>query len=339
MTQPRAVDSPTAQELLDAESLAYEQSAEQQVTAQYAAQVAAAVAVIVAAVAAIQATMGLAAMSSAVLERIRALIVRELFKPVPDMNKLLGRWIMRGSVLGVRQAARREGLTFGAAAVAGLQLEGIGQDESLTDFLAQLDTRARREQDKAALLARTLDLRDESNVTTVIAQASHAVEQAKADVRWLANRAVNAGTAALAERLGMDLVWVAERNACLHCLAYSGLTTSPGQDFPTGLTFADKPINTRPVPYPPLHPNCRCRVRLSGPTDTAPAALRREAERSVARGWSGYASERARLSAADRLVSRAAGTRLPRTVVARARRDVARRRFSQRQAARTTLRA
>jgi hypothetical protein len=58
-----------------------------------------------------------------------------------------------------------------------------------------------------------------------------------------------------------------------------------------------------------------------------PAALRREAERTVARGWSDTDSKVKRLSAADRLLAHSI---LPKTVKARARADVTAGTFSTR---------
>jgi hypothetical protein len=84
-----------------------------------------------------------------------------------------------------------------------------------------------------------------------------------------------------------------------------------------------------PLMGPPRHPNCRCRLRIIAADNTmVPEALRREAERSVARGWSGHDSRRSRLAAADRLVRHA--NRLPRTVNERAAKNVAAGSFSTR---------
>jgi hypothetical protein len=60
-----------------------------------------------------------------------------------------------------------------------------------------------------------------------------------------------------------------------------------------------------------------------------PEALRREAQRSVARGWSEYASEPARLRAASRLVQQGA-TLLPKSVIETARDAVLARTFAER---------
>lgn len=127
---------------------------------------------------------------------------------------------------------------------------------------------------------------------------------------------------------GMRVVWWSERTACKVCLALSGQVADPntGLGFDEFATFG-KPGSApdvwppgMPLMAPPRHPGCRCRLRIISDKDTTlPAALRREAERSVARGWSDYASKAKRLSAADRLL---AHSMLPKTVKARARADV-----------------
>lgn len=135
---------------------------------------------------------------------------------------------------------------------------------------------------------------------------------------------------------GLRVVWVAERNACLTCLALSGQVADPNagggfNEFASFSPHGAPPVwpPGMPLTSPPRHPHCRCRLRIITVDNTAvPDALRREAQRSVARGWSDYDSRRARLTAADRLVSRA--NRLPKTVNERARRDVRRGSFSRR---------
>lgn len=136
---------------------------------------------------------------------------------------------------------------------------------------------------------------------------------------------------------GLRVVWVAERNACLTCLRLSGTVIDPnsGTGFDEDATFGAPGSAPavwppgRPLMAPPRHPNCRCRLRIIAASNTlVPQALRREAERSVARGWSDHASRRSRLNAAERLLDR--GSRLPKTVQERARRDVARGTFSTR---------
>lgn len=134
----------------------------------------------------------------------------------------------------------------------------------------------------------------------------------EAAVRWAVNNAANKGVERAVKELpeSVVLMWVPERNACLHCLAYAGRTAVPGKDFPKGLTFGDKPLNIS-VRTPPLHPNCRCSITPwdtdvagEGPLD-APDALKREAERSVLRGWTNDSqSQASRVRAAEKLLKK-----------------------------------
>jgi hypothetical protein len=155
--------------------------------------------------------------------------------------------------------------------------------------------------------------------------------------RTAANEAATAAAVETARVNGVGLLWVAERDACVHCLAYAGETTKPGALFPNDLTYGDKPL-TQPEERhkgligPPLHPNCRCTVR---PFEVEwdpelPAALKREARRSVALGFKlDSEPSSVRLRAADRLLS-SGKAGLPKTVTARAKRAVAAGRFADR---------
>ena len=123
-------------------------------------------------------------------------------------------------------------------------------------------------------------------------------------------------------------VWVAERNACLHCLAYSG-EVDVGSGYLSGLSYGRNPLDTvGPVLRPPLHPNCRCRQWLYATEDVGSAvtSLKREAARSVLRGWSGPSeSNTVRINAAKDLLAN--GTTLPKSVQDYARRAVERGEF------------
>lgn len=136
---------------------------------------------------------------------------------------------------------------------------------------------------------------------------------------------------------GLRVVWVAERDACLVCLALSGSVIDPnsGAAFDEEATFgafgSAMEVWPRGMPLmsPPRHPNCHCRLRIIAASNVAvPAALRREAQRSVARGWSGSDSKVQRLNAADRLLKH--GSTLPKTVQHRSRTDIGRGQFSDR---------
>jgi hypothetical protein len=141
-------------------------------------------------------------------------------------------------------------------------------------------------------------------------------------------RAGNEGSTAVADAAKLPTVWVAEVNACVTCLAYSGRTADPGDDFPAGLTYGRRSSVTEPVGFPPAHPHCRCTVEpLNDPSYAA--ALRREADRSVLRGFSLESESMAtRIDAAERLLNR--GVTAPKSVLAYARAAVKRGEFTTR---------
>lgn len=162
-----------------------------------------------------------------------------------------------------------------------------------------------------------------------VAHAHAAASGLERTARWAVNRASNTGAAAVVASLNASALWVAERDACVHCLAYSGKVAAPGEEFPGGLTFGKKPLTTESLPHPPLHPNCRCRITpWSGSKDGVgdvqlPDALEREARRSILRG-DALESEAPsiRVAAAKDLL--AAGSGLPKAVESKARRAVRR---------------
>lgn len=134
------------------------------------------------------------------------------------------------------------------------------------------------------------------------------------------NRGGNAGVLRVASVARLPVVWVAETDACVHCLAYSGQVAEPGQKFPGGLTYGRKSYHPDALPTPPLHPNCRCTLEPLNDISYA-EGLRREADRSVLRGFSLESeSMSARVDAAQRLLER--GVDAPKSVKAFAERAV-----------------
>lgn len=95
--------------------------------------------------------------------------------------------------------------------------------------------------------------------------------------------------AASAERNEV-LIFQPERDACVRCLKYAGRFRAPGETFPAGLSFdpnAPKPDPKVRLLGPPIHPHCRCELAVipaEAASDNA-KALKREAERSVLKGW------------------------------------------------------
>lgn len=152
-----------------------------------------------------------------------------------------------------------------------------------------------------------------------------AAASARRNVVTLVNRAGNEGVVASASAAKRKLVWVAETNACVHCLAYSGRTAMAGRDWPKGLSYLGTNPYDAPGKTPPLHPNCRCTLEVLESPEYA-AALRREADRSVLRGFSLESeSMRVRVEAAKRLLE--SGVEAPKSVKAYSARHIAAGRF------------
>lgn len=181
----------------------------------------------------------------------------------------------------------------------------------VVEMLANVEERAREElRAGAAMLVEVRPGEDGlRDVEAAFARARGAVTRTRQAASWGAARSVAEGVATVAGGHGLSRLWIGERDACLHCLAYFGHIADAGELFPTGLTYARKPLTGR-LPNPPLHPHCRCRIVV---WDRAwgreyPDALKREAMRSVARGWSLESeSNAARLDAAGRLLLRIQG--------------------------------
>jgi len=148
--------------------------------------------------------------------------------------------------------------------------------------------------------------------------ADRAVRRLEGVAATAVNQAAAAGAVEAGRQLAADgVMWVAERDGCLHCQALSGHVMPVGRRFPASVTFGDKPLKWAGFTgLPPRHPRCRCRPRpVWGDVRAASSALQREARRSVVRGFSlPSESSAARLRAAERLLRRGAG--LPRSVEA-----------------------
>jgi len=206
--------------------------------------------------------------------------------------------------------------------------------------------------DDARKLAESLPV-DEDYLPAVAAASKRVGKTAERLARTAALTAQAEGVREAALKEGGRVVWVVELGACLHCLAYSGLVAPADGAFPQ-VTYADKKLDlealvvehpTGEVTGPPLHPWCRCRLRVwhDDPRDpeeiphrdngtTFAEALQREARRAVLRGASDYDSLPSRLRAADRLLKK--GASLPVSVERRAARAVQAKAFPDRKAAR-----
>lgn len=129
-------------------------------------------------------------------------------------------------------------------------------------------------------------------------------------VAWVVNTAVQEGLDAVVRATAPLRLWIAEADACVRCLAYTGRTAAVGEPFPGGLSWDPRQRVARApgVDGPPLHAHCRCRAVPWDEAWTAsgtpfPVGLRREAERSVGYGRARPSESRqARLRAARELL-------------------------------------
>lgn len=165
----------------------------------------------------------------------------------------------------------------------------------------------------------------------VVAVVKRIETRSKTALAWEMTRAAATAQLDRARARGWRLIWVGERDACVVCAALIGDHVVPGEQFSHTATWDSRkapPVFEGDLRLPPRHPNCRCEVQAIAPEDAPRISdvLRREARRSIARGWrTPSEAERARLRAAAKLLRR--GARLPATVEEAARRSLRRGRF------------
>lgn len=162
-----------------------------------------------------------------------------------------------------------------------------------------------------------------------LATARSAINGLRSMISVNVNRAVDEVQAATAKALPDDggpklEVWICSRDACARCTAYAGEIIAEGKSFPGGLSWDPKSREKNaPAVRPPLHPNCRCKTvpwkeswKKPGQV-SLPEAARREAERSIARGFSlPTESNASRVRALKELLK--TNPQLPKTVLAAA---------------------
>jgi hypothetical protein len=168
-----------------------------------------------------------------------------------------------------------------------------------------------------------------SQILAALAKARGAVNRIELAADHAVETARSSAAEQFAEHHDVPRLWIAERDSCLTCLAYAGRTAAVGKAFPSGLSFGKASTAAEPRNAPPAHPRCRCSIMAWTGGNDLPEALKREARRSVLKGWSLESeSQASRLDAAERLLQR--GARLPGTVEREARQAVRARRFRSR---------
>lgn len=179
-----------------------------------------------------------------------------------------------------------------------------------------------------------------ADLQAATAEARRSVAAVNTGATYLTNHVANDAARQVAARLGEQLLWIAERDACVVCLALAGHTSDPnaGEGFDEFATFGPYTPPSiwppgMPLMRPPRHPHCRCQVCVwlgSAPGQPSlPERLRHEAQRSILKGWSlPSESNRVRLRAAGQLL--ASGSSVPRSVQEEAGRAIARGSFTSR---------
>jgi hypothetical protein len=264
-------------------------------------------------------------------DALRELIEQRAERVTVPLLELVERVRRRMVALGV-DPARLQGTPFEALidqliaemTIAAGRADRAGSDQNRVS--KELEYRT----DRVRAFARELSTTERPTLTKALLIASQALFMASALTAALSDYAVAQHTRerrkALSGRLrGQSvLMWVPERDACAQCLRYAGIRLlTVREEFPGGLSYDPQRVDRDApgVPGPPLHPACRCELQLvpKGRSEPASRALRREADRSILRGFAleseGDASRR---RAAEALL--ASGVRAPDSVKADARR-------------------
>lgn len=229
---------------------------------------------------------------------------------------VIRREVERAATLGAHLGARQAGITPVPVSVPTIVRNTINElDETMS---ARLEVGQR-----LAQAATTLP-----RLQQAVAAGMGAAQSAERAATWATMYAANRAVIDQANAAGQDVLWVAERNACLYCLAQSGHLAVDGA-FNAARSFGAGPLAVWPdgadLDGPPRHVNCRCHLVVYaghvGPGLSLPDALQREAQRSVVLGLAlPSESQTKRAKAAQKFVD--AGKGAPKTVLARTRREL-----------------
>jgi hypothetical protein len=252
----------------------------------------------------------------------------------------------QAALLDYARKAKSLGIRQGYVEAAAPHVDIPAQLELSTHVhISQVAVDAQEKMSTAPAMLDTLQHGTYSTVQATAAPAMQATNIIERGASTVVNTELNNGISEVANTLGAQRVWIAERDACLVCAALSGQVVDVGQSFDMNATFGDKPMKYIPIGVggltgPPRHPHCRCRVSpWFGQSEPGvidfPTALRRESERAVLRGFSLPSESRAaRTRAADRLLqvigdgSSPSGWQVPKSVRTRARNAISKGTFN-----------
>lgn len=235
-----------------------------------------------------------------VLHRIiaaaRAAVRRILNSLTPQAATALGGVLGEALTLGVQQ-----GSDFVRAASGRRRgSPNVRVSQALRDEASRIVDLVVQRRDRALLLLHPDRVTRWSHLLTGLAAARAAIPAIRAHIAWVVNTAVNEGLDAFTRGVATMRLWIAEADACVNCLAYTGRTAPVGEPFPGGLSWdpRQRHIGAPGADNPPLHAHCRCRTVAWADTWTItgipfPLALQREAHRSLAYGTARPSESRA----------------------------------------------
>jgi hypothetical protein len=287
----------------------------------------------VAAFGSVQAEAGDPAALRRILTTIRGTIRRFLGSLAPRAQQALDDALTEGVLLGARQHAVFLEEATGRTA----RPVNSRPSRDLRRRAAAIGTAIAERRDRALTMLRPQRARRWSDVQAGIGVAHSALPAARSHIATSINEAVNEAAQEAIDYQGQRKLWISERDACVTCAAYAGMTVAADAAFPPGLSFDPNQMgrDDRVLDGPPKHPHCRCRI-VAWQDNWAPEgvpsfpdSLRREARRSIARGHSlPTESGASRIRAARELLRTGAG--LPKSVEEFAASAVAAGRFANR---------
>lgn len=251
-----------------------------------------------------------AAAAGSVLDRIIGAVRSAVHRLLDQIGPRAAR-ALRGSLPAAANLGAAQGAEFLRAATGRRRtIPAVRIPQALADEAARIAGIVADRRDRAlALLGRGQVLRW-SHLLNAIGAIRSAGSAVRAQTAWVTGLAANAGLDATAKAAGTARLWVAEADACVRCLAYTGRIAAAGRGFPGGLSWDPRSRDTGvdPIDGPPVHAHCRCRTvpwakrwRASGVP--FPEALQREAQRSLAYGTARPSESRnVRLRAAAELL-------------------------------------
>lgn len=241
-----------------------------------------------------------------IIDAVRSAVHRLLDQAGPRAGRALRSVLLDAVKLGAAQ-----GVAFLRAASGRRRtVPAVRVPQAVADEAARIAGIVADRRDRALALLGRGQISRWSHLLNAVGAIRSAGAAVRAHTAWVAGQAVNAGLDTVTAAANLGRLWVAEADACVRCLAYTGRLTTAGHPYPGGLSWDphSRDLGTDPIDGPPLHAHCRCRcvpwsTRWRTTGVPFPEALQREAQRSLAYGTARPSESRnVRLRAARELL-------------------------------------